>query len=169
MPTAPPWKSLRPRVSPVALLFQLGIFFALLAAGYLFGRRAERKHYESIFEREDQLRSVIVLNQRFAPPGMLSHRTAMVCGSVVISVDYFKTVVAGLRNLVGGNISAYESLLDRARREAVLRMQQEANQQGAAAVINLKFETARVSGNAAKAIGSVEVLAYGTALIKPGT
>ena len=89
-------------------------------------------------------------------------------GSVVISVDYFKTVVAGLRNLVGGNISAYESLLDRARREAVLRMQEQAVSIGAEAVVNMKFETARVSGNAAQAIGSVEVLAYGTALIKPG-
>jgi uncharacterized protein YbjQ (UPF0145 family) len=95
---------------------------------------------------------------------MLRHRTAMVTGNVVISVDYFKTVVAGLRNLVGGNINAYESLLDRARREAVLRMQEQAVLRGAEAVINLKFETARIAGNAGKGIGSVEVLAYGTAL-----
>jgi uncharacterized protein YbjQ (UPF0145 family) len=149
-------------------LIQLGIFFGLLAMGYLFGRRAERRHYESIFEREERLRHLLVLNERFPPEGMLGHRTDMVCGSVVISVDYFKTVVAGLRNLVGGNISAYESLLDRARREAILRMQDQAASIGAEAVINMKFETARVSGNAAQAIGSVEVLAYGTALVKPG-
>jgi uncharacterized protein YbjQ (UPF0145 family) len=90
----------------------------------------------------------------------------MVCGNVVISVDYFKTVVAGLRNLVGGNITAYESLLDRARREAVLRMQQEARAGGAQIIINTKFETSRVSGSAGRGIGSVEVLAYGTALLK---
>ncbi|PLW67710.1 YbjQ family protein [Pseudohalioglobus lutimaris] len=150
------------------VLFQLAIFFILLALGYLFGRRAESKHYQQIFAREDQLRHIVVLNQRFPPPGMLAHRTDMVCGNVVISVDYFKTVVASLRNLVGGNISAYESLLDRARREAVLRMQEQASLRGAETVINLKFETARVSGNAGRAIGSVEVLAYGTALIGPG-
>ena len=149
-------------------LIQLGFFFALLVAGYLFGRRAERRHYQSIFEREEQLRPLLVLNERFPPEGMLGHRTDLVCGSVVISVDYFKTVVAGLRNLVGGNISAYESLLDRARREAILRMQEQAASIGAEAVINMKFETARVSGNAAKAIGSVEGLAYGTALVRPG-
>ncbi len=149
-------------------LIQLGIFFLLLGLGYGFGRRAEKRHYLSILEREERLRHLVVLNERFPPEGMLGHRSDMVCGSVVISVDYFKTVVAGLRNLVGGNISAYESLLDRARREAILRMQEQAASIGADAVINMKFETARVSGNAAQAIGSVEVLAYGTALIRPG-
>ena len=148
-------------------LIQLAVFIVLLAVGFLFGRRAERKHYASIFEREDELRHVVVLNERFPPAGMLNVDTDMVCGSVVISVDYFKTVVSGLRNLVGGHMSAYESLLDRARREAILRMQQQAVTLGAKTIINMKFETSRVSGSAGKGIGSVEVLAYGTALIGP--
>lgn len=148
------------------VLIQLVIFLLLLAAGYGFGRRAERKHYESIRAREDALRHVLVLNERFPPPGYTRCDATLVSGNVVISVDYFKTVVAGLRNLVGGNISSYESLLDRARREAILRMQQRAEEIGADAVINMKFETSRVSGNAGQAIGSVEVLAYGTALVR---
>lgn len=149
-------------------LIQLGIFLLLLLLGYLFGRRAEKKHYKSIFQREDELRHIVVINERFPPPDMLKLNTDMVCGSVVISVDYFKTVAAGLRGLVGGRISVYESLLDRARREAILRMQQQANTLGARMIVNMKFETSRVSGNAGRGIGSVEVLAYGTALIKPG-
>ena len=147
------------------ILIQLGLFVFLLIAGFGFGRRAEKKHYTSILEREDTLRHIVVLADRLPPAAMLGHDGDMVCGSVVISVDYFKTVVAGLRNLVGGNISAYESLLDRARREAILRMQQQAETMGAQAIINMKFETSRVSGNTKKAIGSVEVVAYGTALI----
>ena len=149
------------------VLFQLGIFLLLLAAGFLFGRRAEKKHYANILEREEALRQVLVLSGRLPAPELMTHHTQLVCGNVVISVDYFKTIVAGLRNLVGGNVSAYESLLDRARREAILRMQQQAADLGADAVINLKFETSRVSGDAARAIGSVEVLAYGTAMIRP--
>lgn len=148
------------------VLFQLGIFLLLLAAGYGFGRRAERKHYDSIREREESLRHVLTLSGRLPPPGYTGCEAALVSGNVVISVDYFKTVVAGLRNLVGGHISSYESLLDRARREAILRMQERAEALGAAAVINIKFETSRVSGNAGQAIGSVEVLAYGTALVR---
>jgi len=153
----------------VSALVQLGIFLALLLLGFLAGRYAESRHYRSIREREDTLRELLVLGERFPPAGMLGHESTMVSGNVVISVDYFKTVVAGLRNLVGGRINAYESLLDRARREAILRMQQQAQDLGAEAVINLKFETARVSGNAAQGIGSVEVLAYGTALIPSAT
>lgn len=148
-------------------LIQWGIFLFLLALGYIFGRRAERKHYRSIIEREDVFRHVVVVSSRFPPVGFSKHRADLVCGNVVISVDYFKTVVAGLRNLVGGNVSVYESLLDRARREAVLRLQEQATELGAETVINLKFETSRVSGNAGQAIGSVEVLAYGTALSRP--
>ena len=45
--------------------------------------------------------------------------TTMVTGSIVISLDYFKRVIAGLRGLVGGRIKTYEPLLERARREAM--------------------------------------------------
>jgi uncharacterized protein YbjQ (UPF0145 family) len=84
---------------------------------------------------------------------------------VVISVDYFKTIAAALRNVFGGRVGAYESLLDRARREATIRMQEEAKKVGAQAVLNVKYETSRIGQQAGKSIGSVEVLAYGTAMI----
>lgn len=146
-------------------MVQLGIFVFLLLTGFWFGRRAEKKHYASIFKREDRLRDIVVLTGRRPPSHDTWADADLVCGNVVISVDYFKTVVAGLRNLVGGNMTAYESLLDRARREAVLRMQQQARAAGAKIIINTRFETSRVSGSAGQGIGSVEVLAYGTALL----
>lgn len=149
----------------MGVLIQLGFFSCLLLFGYIFGRRAEKKHYQSIREREQLLGDVIVLNLRFPPPELLRHHGQLVSGNVVISVDYFKTMVAGLKSLFGGRINAYESLLDRARREAILRMQEEAKTLGARAIINMKFETCQVSGSAGKGIGSVEVLAYGTAMI----
>ncbi|MCL4104461.1 UNVERIFIED_CONTAM: hypothetical protein GTU68_047423 [Idotea baltica] len=147
-------------------IIQLGIFVVLLFTGFWFGRRAEKKHYISIFEREDGLRDIVILTSRRPPAENDWADASLVSGSVVISVDYFKTVVAGLRNLVGGNMTAYESLLDRARREAILRMQQQARVTGAKIIINTKFETSRVSGSAGQGIGSVEVLAYGTALLE---
>jgi uncharacterized protein YbjQ (UPF0145 family) len=149
----------------VDVLIQLGFFLLLLATGYFFGRRAEHRHYQSILQREDELRHIVLLSERFPPASKTQCDTALVTGSVVVSVDYFKTVVAALRNLVGGHISAYESLIDRARRESLLRMQASADALGADMIVNLKFETSRVSGNANQSIGSVEVLAYGTALI----
>ena len=148
-------------------LIQLGVFVTLLLCGYIFGRVAERRHYQRIFQREDELRHVVVTTERIPEPELMRYRFNLVSGSVVISVDYFKVVAAGLRSLVGGRIGSYESLLDRARREALLRMQAQAHEQHAEMVINTRFETSRVSGNAGKGIGSMEVLAYGTALIPP--
>ncbi|MDF1763437.1 MAG: heavy metal-binding domain-containing protein, partial [Oleibacter sp.] len=98
------------------------IFLTLLVVGYLFGRMAEKRHYRSINERENQYRSITLMPLRIPPPELLKHDSQLVSGSVVISVDYFKTVAAGLRNLIGGRVGAYESLIDRARREATLRM-----------------------------------------------
>ena len=143
------------------------VFLTLLILGYLFGRLAEQRHYRSINQREDALRRVTVIPLRVPPPELLKHESQLVSGNVVISVDYFKTVAAGLRNLFGGRVGAYESLIDRARREATLRMQEEARSLGAQTVYNVKYETSRIGDNAGQGLGSVEVLAYGTALTAP--
>ena len=85
-------------------------------------------------------------------------------GGVVVASDYFKSFLAGLVNFFGGAVVSYESLIDRARREAMLRMKAEAKVLEAELIFNVKFETMTVgSGRTA----SVEVLAYGTALV-PG-
>ncbi|GGY54967.1 metal-binding protein [Bacterioplanes sanyensis] len=144
---------------------ELIVFLVLLALGYFFGRMAESRHYRRIHKREKAYRRLLVMPQRIPPIDFARHDSTLVMGSVVISVDYFKTVAAGLRTLFGGRVGAYETLLDRARREAVLRMQEDAKRHGADAIYNLKFETSRISQNAGNALGSVEVLAYGTALL----
>lgn len=149
------------------MLFELVIFLVLLVLGFVFGRLAERRHYRRIREREDAYRGLIVVPGRVLPAKFVHHDSRLVRGNVVISVDYFKVVVAGLRNIVGGRVATFESLLDRGRREAILRMQASAHAYGADAVYNMKFETSRVSGNAGQQVGSIEVLAYGTALIPP--
>lgn len=147
------------------MIAELVIFLVLVVLGFVFGRLAERRHYRRIREREDAYRRLIVVPGRVLPRQYVHHQSRLVRGNVVISVDYFKVLVAGLRNLVGGRVATFESLLDRGRREAILRMQAEARDYGADAVYNMKFETSRVSGNAGQSVGSIEVLAYGTALI----
>jgi len=145
---------------------ELLVFLTLLILGYITGRIAEHRHYRSIQEREDNLRGIAAIATKVLPADFRGD-TRLVTGSVVVSVDYFKRFVAGLRNLVGGRISTYETLLDRARREAILRMKAQAHSQGASMVFNVKLETASISKGRRNTIGSVEVLAYGTALI-PG-
>lgn len=145
---------------------QILISLILVTLGYFFGRRAESKHFKSIIEREQLLRNLPAMAGR-VPPQNAIYQQQLVSGSVVIANDYFKTFVAGLRNLFGGKISAYETLLDRARREAVLRMKQEAKLLGAELIFNVKYETSNISGQYNKRMPVVEVHAYGTALKKP--
>lgn len=152
------------------------IVLGLLLLGYGFGSYREKRHYDSIREREDLLKDILVFESRFPPtPTRISttdpsqeESTAsggeMVLGNVVVSVDYFKMFVAGLRKLVGGRLRSYETLLDRGRREAVLRMKQQARDLGANRVFNVRFETASISKGQSNNLGSIEVLVYGSAL-----
>ena len=143
----------------------LVIFLVLLTLGYGFGRWAEKKHFASIIEREQELHALLAFSQRFAPNGIGPVETVLVSGNVVISIDYFKRISAGLRSFIGGRVTAYESLLERARREAILRMKQQALESGATHIINVKLETASISKGRQQQVGAVEVYAYGTALI----
>ncbi len=146
-------------------MYDLIIFFVLMSLGYGFGRIAEKRHYKSIIERETDLNRIPAIVLRFPPPSTKPQQTVLVMGSVVISIDYFKRVAAKLRGLVGGRMKSYETLLDRARREAVLRMKEQADGMGAKMVFNIKMETASISKGRKGNIGSIEVLAYGTAII----
>jgi uncharacterized protein YbjQ (UPF0145 family) len=149
----------------MAQFFELGLFLLLLATGYVVGRIIEQRHYASIRLRERRYRDVLAFPMRFAPDSVTPQRAFLVHGTVVVSADYFKTFVAGLRNLIGGRFRSYETLLERARREAVLRLKEEARAKGARLVVCVRFETTSISSGWAPAI---EVLAYGTALIPLG-
>lgn len=140
------------------------IFLLLVSVGYITGRIAESRHYKSIIAREKQLLGLPAIASRIPPVGG-KHHQQLVTGSVVISVDYFKRFVAALRNFCGGRVTSYETLIDRARREALLRMKEAARDLDAEYVFNVKYETASISKGRKDTIGSVEVLAYGTALI----
>lgn len=139
----------------------LALFLGLLVSGYVAGRIIERRHYASIRAREQHYRKVLAFPMRFAPDNVTPQDAFLVHGTVVVSSDYFKTFVANLRNLVGGRFRGYETLLERARREALLRLKADAHARGAALVVCVRFETTSIASGWAPAI---EVLAYGTAL-----
>ncbi len=143
----------------------LVIFVTLLGLGYFFGRYFENRHYQSIIRREAEYRDILLIASRLLPVSEQQKTSILVMGSVVVSVDYFKRFLASLRSLFGGRLMSYETLLDRARREAVLRMKNQADNVGAEKIFNIKYETSSISKNARGAIGSVEVLVYGTAII----
>jgi uncharacterized protein YbjQ (UPF0145 family) len=144
--------------------FDVILFAALFVLGYFAGSWNERRHYASIRRREKELAGVLVFSNRFPPAAGGRIDTRLVTGSVVISEDYFKGVLAGLYKIFGGRMRSYESLLDRARREAVLRMKLEAHTLGAKMIINVKFQTFAIGGRAQGSVKGVEILAYGTSV-----
>lgn len=142
---------------------QLIIFALLLSFGYFFGQMAEKRHYASIEKREQEYINLPTTTGKYViGVDETIKESALVTGSVVVSVDYFKRILASLRAFFGGNVRSYETLVDRARREATLRMKEscpEADQ-----IINIRLETSSIYKGKGKQIGSVEVLAYGTAI-----
>jgi len=140
------------------------LFLILMALGYGVGTFLEKRHYRSIYRREKEflnLPAVTLKTAHYTPDQVASAR--LVYGSAVISIDYFKKILAGLRNIFGGTVKSYESLVDRARREATLRMKEMAGD--AAVIVNVRIETAAVGKQAnKKSVGCLEAIAYGTAI-----
>lgn len=145
--------------------FLFPVLLLLIAWGV--GSTLERQHFRSILKREDDYRDMTVCNFDWQPEGAEIEKVALAQGSVVVSVDYFKRLVATLKGFVGGRIGAYEPLLERARREALLRMIEDARRQGCDTVVNVRLETSRLANatrNDYERLAGVEMLAYGTAL-----
>ena len=134
----------------------------LLIIGIIFGSMNERKHFVQIEKAETELSDIKVLNIKTLPDN-LETGGALVSGNVVIAVDYFKVFIAGFIMLFGGRMSAYEKMMERARREALIRMQREAKELGADAIYNTRIEFSAV-GQRPNKIGGAELLAYGTAV-----
>ena len=148
-------------------IFEIVIFLILISLGFFVGSWQEKKHFKSIREREELLKDIVVIPSRNPPDyNQYPYRTELICGSVVVAMDYFKKVAGSLASIFGGRIRFYETLVERARREAVLRLKQAAKDQNAQMVFNIKFSTASILKNkAGQPGGSVEVTAYGTAII----
>ncbi|MCB9029661.1 MAG: YbjQ family protein [Deltaproteobacteria bacterium] len=138
----------------------------LILVGYLSGKAIEKNHLKKLSLQEQSLRDVPVLSTRTISPEWKITRTHLVSGSTVISIDYFKRFAAAIRNIFGGNVRSFEPVLDRARRDALVKMRSSARSLGASYVINVRMETSRIGVNKrGKGVGCAEVLAYGTAII----
>ncbi len=92
-------------------------------------------------------------------PGMsITQSFGVVTGSTVRAKHIGKDILAGFKNIVGGELKSYTELLMEARNEALGRMMGDAMARGANAVVNVRFATSSVAG------GAAELFAYGTAV-----
>ncbi len=91
-------------------------------------------------------------------PGKKFEALGLVKGNVVQSKNFGKDFMAGMKTIVGGEITSYTEMLNQARQIAVKRMVDEAEALGADAVVNIRYASASVMQ------GAAEVIAYGTAV-----
>ncbi len=148
-------------------LITLLFIIAPLGLGYGIGRWREHSHLASLEQRERQNRDIVVTNLKIGPHPEAVKVASYVSGDAVIATDYFKTFAAAIRRIIGGEMRSYETLMNRARREATLRMLDQARQLGATEVWNVRLETSNVlSATSNNKAASVEVFAFGTAIVR---
>ena len=134
----------------------------LFVVGWFFGARHERQHLAQLAISEKALKHIIVSTERFYQPALADGTQGeLVLGSVVIAQDYFKMVIARVLSIFGKNLTTYETLLERARREALVRIRTQAHAKGYSHIYGLRFEVSNINQ-----LGSmVEAIAYGTAVM----
>ncbi len=147
-----------------------GVFLAFgvgfLAAGLIVGKFRETKHIKDLDNREQhfRLQHFMITDLRTLPPEWELDAGRLVSGQAVIASDHFKRFLAGLRKLVGGRLGAYEQLMNRARREATLRMMEQAENLGCNTIWCFRQETSTVGGGpTTRGQVMAEVYVYGTA------
>ncbi len=101
---------------------------------------------------------MILSNIETIPGKTIVEFYGVVTGSTVRAKHIGRDIMAGLKNIVGGELKGYTELLSEARDEAIKRMNEQARSVGANAVVNVRFATSSVSQ------GAAELFAYGTAV-----
>ncbi len=143
------------------LITPIMIFGAWISGGII-----ERRHLRNLLLLESGSRDLLAVTIEDLPPDWHVESCELVMGNVVISQDYFKRFAASIKGIFGGNIRVFEPLLERARREALMRMKGVAHARGYDTIINVRIETATLAsarGNG-KGTAGVEILAFGTAI-----
>lgn len=147
----------------IILLLVYGLPLLALIIFGLIGATVEKRHYASIRAREAATASLPAVTLRKIISDRVVIDTRLVAAEVAISHDHFKRFLANLRKIFGGRLRSYETLVDRARREALLRLKEQCPD--ASLIANVRFETSMSSsarGN--RGLIAVELIAYGTAI-----
>jgi uncharacterized protein YbjQ (UPF0145 family) len=139
-------------------MIELTLLAVALVVTFFTGTYIEKRHYRRVLEREKLTLFLPHVSDSYTAfdPTQNVESVKLICGSCVVSADFFKVWVSNLKSLFGGTLTTFESLLDRARREAVLRMKDSGT--GADMIVKTRLETTEISP------GVVEIVAYGTAV-----
>ena len=150
----------------LGIFCQLVLPLILLLIGLVGGRLTENSHVARLNRREEELAGMLVTQLRNPPCAAAQYELppTLVVAEVVIATDYLKSFLASIKNFFGGRMRGYQRMLDRARREAVCRLLEAAQENGYNAICNVRFESADVGGNALMSkVAMASILASATA------
>ncbi len=105
------------------------------------------------------MRNIELTNLETLPGRTIVKHLGMVQGNTVRAKHVGRDIMAGLKNIVGGELTGYTELLTESREESIGRMTEEASALGANAILNIRFSTSSVSA------GASELYVYGTAVV----
>jgi uncharacterized protein YbjQ (UPF0145 family) len=139
-------------------MIELTIVASILVIAYFVGTRRERRHLQSLERRELEFAYIPILSGDDPVWDLKDHQSYFVTASTVVAGDYFKHFWASLRNLFGGPVTAYESLLDRGKREVLVRLKEQ--MPDASEILGVRTESVRLT------LFTVQIMAYGTAIVR---
>ena len=148
----------------------LSILWQMIALpiAFFIGRFTERRHLRNLDQREQLIKDVTVNNLKHVrdPVSVMGGR--MVTGQVVIATDYWKSFATKIRNIIGGEMKSAQMLMIRGRREALLRLIENARLMGAVEVCNVRYQFSNIGMMRGRKGGAmqVEIFAYGTAIVR---
>ena len=138
----------------------------LLAVAFLAGNVMNSRHEKSLLERQQNLSHIRTTDlDHLLDADPTGNPATLFTAEISLGVDHFRGALGSLKNIFGGEIRSYQQTLDRARREAILRLVEQADLAGFNAIANIRLEFADISGSAhmAKRPAMVTIMAYGTA------
>jgi uncharacterized protein YbjQ (UPF0145 family) len=150
----------------IELAITFGTFCALIMLGLLFGRRAEKRHFRELEQREARMQHMLATQLTTCVAADPQGKTpTIILAETVVASDYLKSFLAKLRNIFGGNIRGFELLQERARREVTVQLKERAQESGYNALCNVRLTSVNLMGLDPRAPSMATVIGTGTAYV----
>jgi len=136
----------------VAEFIYVSVYFGgpllLLGLAFFAGNAIAKRHENDMAERQKTVAHMDLSDiASFRKPKISGPPPLLLNSEVTLGIDHFRGFLGNLKNIFGGEVKSYQATLDRARKEAILRIQEQALAEGCNAVANLRVAFVDVSGN----------------------
>ena len=155
----------------IFLIIYFGGPLLLLGLAFFAGNAIAKRHEKDMAQRRKAVAHMDVSDIAvFRNPALSAPAPMLLNSEVTLGIDHFRGFLGNLKNIFGGEVKSYQTTLDRARNEAILRLQEQALANGCNSVANLRVAFVDISGNTTmkKKASMVTIQASGTGYCSAG-